>query len=300
MSAPSVSERETTAFTNAEDTYASSDGESIATSDSSEETGNDTSDDDSFVEKSSPVQRKKSYSTTKVAPVVKSNPQYKFAQFNSDATKTLRPFKEPNDRSADTSSFTVVAINRHVSRKEMHCFQEKNLDYSIVRSENGNVYRALFCKDLNTFAVLTASAFDNTAVQTVLRKQTAVRKSKEICEYSLDTTKACPSNFAKLAKKLDIDKGGIVFSTVTAKMYLEKVKSTPVVPVQKRSAEVVKDSVEVPCKKAKTEKPFLAKLNEIAKEGFDKKHSLDTCKDFIEKVYNHAAFSKTLVDLGCP
>ena len=84
-------------------------------------------------------------------------------------------------------------------------------------------------------------------------------------------------------------------------MYLEKAKSSIVPAVQvKRSAEEAKDSVEVPCKRAKTEKPFLVKLKEIAKEGFDKKHSLATCKDFIEKVYNHAAFSKTLVDLGCP
>lgn len=287
----SVTAHEKTTFTAAED---SSDGESIATSESGDDTTNDdTDDDDSFVDEEEvlPKKQKSANSTLKTEKRI-----YKFVQFNSDATKTLRPFKATD---ADTS-FTVVKINRPVESSQLHCYLENNLDYSIVKSKSGNLFRAVYCKELTTFAVLAASVFDNTAVQTVLNKQTAVRKSKEICEFSLDTTKPCPSNFVKLAKKLDLDKGGMVFSTITAKMYLEKAKSTPVPAVQvKRSADEAKSSVDVPCKRVKTEKPFLVKLKEIAKEGYDKKHSLETCQDFIEKVYKHAAFSKTLNDLGC-
>jgi hypothetical protein len=273
-----------------------SDGESIATSDSSDNASGSSDDDDSFVEPESPKKQK----LVKQKSPEKKQPVYSFVQFNSDPHKTMRPFKETNDH----TTFTVVAINRRVPQNEMHMFLGTNLDYSIVKSRSNNTYRALFCHEINTFAVLAATTFDNTAVQTILRKQTAVRKSVQICQYSLDTSLECPANFVKLAKKLDIANGGIVFSTVTAQMYLEKVKKDePTAASKPKRKTLVEEAVVTlaSVKKAKVDNDdsqVLLTMQSIAEKAVAAGIPLSKCTDFLEKAYNYADFTNTLAGLN--
>ena len=130
-------------------------------------------------------------------------------------------------------------------------------DYSVVKVEqNGevDVYRAVHCKPTNTYGVLVASNYDNEAVRIIMEKVTPVRKTVDICNFSLNP-QGSPENpvLARYAEKFNVAAGGIIFSSRNAKTYIAKLEAAK---TSKRK--VVGEEQSTPSKKAKAEEPAKA------------------------------------------
>jgi hypothetical protein len=127
-------------------------------------------------------------------------------------------------------------------------------DYSIVcvtqADDEADTYRAVHCSDTNTYAVLLASTYDNEAVRIIMAKATPVRKTLDICNFSL-TPHASPDNpvLARYAEKFNTAGGGIIFSTRNAKTYITKIEAAAAKATTKRKADV--DDESHPAKKPK-------------------------------------------------
>ena len=225
----------------------SSDAESIAdTEDDESGSEDDYSTDDSFIakdesseeeeeeeeveDKRSPSPQPKKQRLLKPQPLEKKHPKKKspkppakkpdekpkdspkaFVEFHTDKDKTCRSFKKAIKAA---ESFTLVKQGKTVDTIEKGSqFFEDNRDYSVVKSDvTKSLFRAVHVKtsDKDVYAVVFSVAFDNMAVQRSMGKQTAVRKTVAMCEYSLsDDKQTCPASLQKYKERLGLEDGGI-------------------------------------------------------------------------------------------
>ena len=200
-----------------------------------------------------------------------------FAEFSTDSNKTCRSFKK-----SCNYDFEVVREGKVLeSVGEASELFAQNLDYSIVRNKpTDSLFRAVCVQasDGKLYAVLTAVTFDNLAVQKCMNKQTAVRKTEAMCQYSLDTSTEIPPSLAKYKERLGLDDGGIFFSTENAKTYLTKVKQTDTKKRKATAAVAIDDSDSEPEESAPKEKEIKVQVKKPRVENSEKLTFYEKCK----------------------
>lgn len=268
------------------------------------------------------VEAKKTQQQTETSAKDTSEKPKLFVEFSTDAAKSCQEFK----KGFTSNDFALVKQGTTITSKKATAFLERNKDYSIVKVKDSNrFFRAIHVKnsDIDAYAVIVSPTHDNSAVQVCMGKQTAVRKTVPMCEFSI-TPGLCPSNLLKYYNKLDLSTGNMFFSTDNAKAYLAKIgcqenkkrkadqdeakpaDSSPVKDKESPPAEPKKRRIEptsIPSKKPpapSTERNAYQLYLDVAKIIADPstEEKLDKAIKFITASVDHIKYSAELKALG--